>query len=407
MFFFTACSPLTSTKQDYFKDKALESIVLQEIESEDGNLEEDDFASIKTLDASGSGISDINGIESLTSLNYLDVSGNDIVDLTPLLTLEKLSEVHLGDVYFTGDMDAPVWSVPEKLEEKGVEVNVRERLSFDEHDGPSEGVFYRIQKDNQTVYLLGSIHIGDQSLYPLHNQIEAAFEEADYLAVEIDIADVNEIEVSKTMMEKGMYTDGTVLSSVVSEKVFNEAAGHLSSLGLNEVMLDQFQPWFVSMILSEVALEKTNLTGKDGIDLHFLNRAKEKNIPIISLESVESQIASISSAPKEEQIASLEDMLDTFDIYEEELTQLIRLWRSGNIEVFSQLRQINQGSEQLAMDERDLLMTGQIEEFLNADERETYFIVVGSLHLAGKNSIVDLLENRGYTVEPHAEFRTN
>jgi len=244
-------------------------------------------------------------------------------------------------------------------------------------------------------------------LYPLHNQIDKAFEEADHLAVEIDIADVDEMEVSNTMMEKGMYTDGRVLSSVVSEKVFNEAVGILTGLGLNETMLDQFQPWFVSMILSEVALEKTNFTGVDGIDLHFMNRAKDKNIPIISLESVESQIASISSAPEEEQITSLEEMLDTMDIYEEELTQLIRIWRSGNTDVFAKLRQMEQGSEHLALDERDVLMTNQIEEFLNADSGETYFVVVGALHLAGNNSIVDLLENRGFTVEPHAEFRTN
>jgi uncharacterized protein YbaP (TraB family) len=56
------------------------------------------------------------------------------------------------------------------------------------------------------------------------------------------------------------------------------------------------------------------------------------------------------------------------------------------------------------MDERDLLMTDKIEEFLNADNGETYFVVVGALHLAGDNSIADLLETRGYSVEPHTEF---
>ena len=92
------------------------------------------------------------------------------------------------------------------------------------------------------------------------------------------------------------------------------------------------------------------------------------------------------------------------DIYEEELTQLIRVWRSGSIDVIAQLRDFSEGSEQLAMDERDLLMTDKIEEFLNEDDGETYFVVVGALHLAGENSIIDLLETRGYSVELPGEF---
>lgn len=58
----------------------------------------------------------------------------------------------------------------------------------------------------------------------------------------------------------------------------------------------------------------------------------------------------ISSAPEEEQITSLEDTLDSLDIYEEELTQLIRIWRSGNTDALAQMRQMDQkSSDQLAM----------------------------------------------------------
>ncbi len=406
MIFMTACSPTTETetKEEYFQDKALEAAVLKELNSKDVNAEEGDFASIESLEVAEAGITDLEGIEKLTSLNYLDLTGNDIDDLSPLLSLENLSEVDLGDVYFTGDKEETVWSVLENLEKNGVEVHTNARLSFEEHDGPSEGVFYKVQKDNQTVYLLGSIHLGDQSLYPLNEQINTAFEEADHLAVEIDIGDLDEMEVSQTIMQQGMYQDGKVLSEVVEEDVFNEALEQLSALGMNKEIVDQFQPWFVTMLLSEVALQETALNAEFGIDKHFIDRAKDKSLPIISLESVESQIASMSSAPEEEQIKSLEYTIESIDNFEEELIQLMRVWRSGNTDVFAQLREMNQGSDQLAMDERDLLMTGKIEEFLNADNGDIYFVVVGSLHLAGENSITDLLKTGGYSVESPAEY---
>ncbi|MDX1806791.1 MAG: TraB/GumN family protein [Paenisporosarcina sp.] len=402
----TACSPTSETikLEEYFQDGSLEIVVRKELRIEKPQVTEKEFATLLSLQASDAGITDLEGIEKLASLNYLDLTGNDIDDLSPLLSLEKLSEVQLGDIYFTGDSNETIGNVIENLEKKGVKVHVRSRLSFEEHDGPSEGIFHRIQKDNQTVYLLGSIHIGDQTIYPLNEKIDVAFEKADHLAVEINIGDINETEASQSMMQQGLYQDGTTLSSIVEDEVFNDVVGYLSDLGLNEEMINQFQPWFVTMMLSEVALGKSNLTSENGIDKHFITRATEKKLPIISLESVESQIASISSAPVEEQIESLEITLDSMDIYEKELSQLLRVWRSGNIDVIAHLRDLSEGSDQSAMDERDLLMADKIEGFLNADDGETYFVVVGALHLAGENSIVDLLETRGYSIEPHTEF---
>lgn len=404
---FTACSPETNSEQGYFEDEALESIVLQELETEAENITEEVLSTITTLDASDAGITDLDGIGSLTALINLDVTGNNIDDFSPLQSLENLTEVHIGDIYFTGDVDSPVWSSLEDLEENDIDVHARTRLSFDEHEGSSEGVFYRVQENDQTVYLFGSIHVGDESLYPLHDQIDEAFEEADHLAVEIDMSDVNELESSQMMMQKGIYKDGTTLSDVLEDDVFSETVDQLSGFGLDESMLEQFKPWFVSMLLYEVALEETDFNGDNGIDMYFIDRANDKGLPIISLESIESQFESIGSAPEEEQIASLEDMLNSFDIYEEELTQMIRVWRSGNTDVFAQMRQMEETSDQLSMDERDLAMTEKIEDFLTGEDGDTYFIVVGSLHLAGDNSIVDLLEDRGYSVEPHEDFRTN
>ena len=86
------------------------------------------------------------------------------------------------------------------------------------------------------------------------------------------------------------------------------------------------------------------------------------------------------------------------DDFEEELMQLIRVWRSGNTDVFAQFEKRMEVLIQFTMDERDVLMANKIKEFLNEDDGETYFVVVGSLHLAGENSIIDLLKSRGYSV---------
>ncbi|SER83919.1 TraB/GumN family protein [Salipaludibacillus aurantiacus] len=401
---FTACTDETSTDETPFEDEALKDAVAEEA---GGNgLSENDLSDIQSLDASGAGITSLEGIGSLPNLRDFNLSHNDINDFSPLLSLENLENLHAGDLFITVESEGSKLEVLEELEENGVEIEGRTRLAFeDTYDGPSKGVFYRVEENGQTVYLFGSVHVGDEEMYPLHNDIEEAFQEADYLAVEIDTADVNEMEASQVMMEHGTYTDGTSLSDVVDDEIYEEAADRLAAYGLNEAMINQFKPWFVSMMLSDLALEETDYRSEEGIDMHFIERAHESGLPVISLESIESQIESLSSAPEEEQVESLEEMVKQFDIYEEELETMINVWKAGNTDIFAQLREMDGDTDQLAMDERDEDMTAQIEEFLSDDSGDTYFVVVGALHLAGENSIPDLLTERGYSVEAPEDFQ--
>ncbi|HER2167769.1 TPA: TraB/GumN family protein, partial [Streptococcus pyogenes] len=50
------------------------------------------------------------------------------------------------------------------------------------------GFMWEVESNGNTVYLVGSMHIADESFYPLRKEFEEAFAEADYLGVEIDIS---------------------------------------------------------------------------------------------------------------------------------------------------------------------------------------------------------------------------
>ncbi|MBP1970663.1 uncharacterized protein YbaP (TraB family) [Virgibacillus natechei] len=400
MFFLLLLVSACSSETISFEDESLEEVVLEELGMESEDVTEENLATIDSLDADNSNITNLEGIQSLQTLESLNLAGNEIEDLSPLSSLDQLENVHLGTVYITADENDTNWQTIEELEEQGLELDASVRLSFDEHEGPSEGVFYQVEEGDRTAYLLGSIHAGDEDLYPLHEDIETAFDSADHLAVEIDISDINEIESSQTIMQQGMYMDGSALSDQISEESYEEIVAYLSAFGIPEQMIDQFKPWFVSMMLAEVAMDQTNFTAEYGIDMYFMDKANEEDMPITSLESLEKQIEFLSSSPEEEQVDSLEATIAELDNYGEELTQMMRLWRSGNEEVFTELRNFDDGYDQIAMDERDLDMADQIEDFLTepSNDEETYFIVVGALHLVGDESIVGLLEERGYDV---------
>ena len=69
-----------------------------------------------------------------------------------------------------------------------------------ETDKGSSGFFWKVSKDNNTVYLLASIHLAKHDVYPMNSKIKEAFEDSDALVVEADI--ISDIEGLQYLQSK-------------------------------------------------------------------------------------------------------------------------------------------------------------------------------------------------------------
>jgi uncharacterized protein len=269
----------------------------------------------------------------------------------------------------------------------------------------SKGVFYEVTNEDTTVYLFGSVHIGLPTMYPLHEKIESAFESADHLAVEIDINDLNPAEMMQIVTEIGLYNDGSTIEDHISADLYDELLRSISELGLQENGVTMFKPWLVSDMLESIILEKAGFALELGVDQYFLDKAVEENKEIISLETIKQQLDLYTILSPESQEKALRATLLEQEENQAKIAELIEMWIAGDIAGLSELRIIEDDSQDMRdyftalTDERDLKMTAKIEDFLTNGKSETYFVVVGSLHLVGENSIVDLLESRGYDVK--------
>ncbi|MDG5786044.1 TraB/GumN family protein [Evansella sp. AB-P1] len=273
-------------------------------------------------------------------------------------------------------------------------------------DDPSKGVFYKLEEGSNTVYLLGSIHIGMDELYPLHETIEEAFSGADYLAVEIDMTEINEMEVGQFMQEIGMYLDGRTLNSVVGDETFGELVSILEPHGYSAGILNMFKPFIVQDLLTMTAALEAGYDSDEGIDMYFMNQAVENDIEIIGLETYEDQLTISTILSEDTQVQQLEETVTNFDELNTEVEEMMNIWITGNIEALLEFREVDESAPEdyheymyALMDERDRKMAEKIEAFLLSDNEETYFVVVGAMHLVGDTSIVGLLEQQGYTVQ--------
>ncbi len=261
---------------------------------------------------------------------------------------------------------------------------------------------WRVQSKKKTVYVLGSIHLLKKDVYPLSRTIEVAFEKSDVLAVEADVNDISRLDLQK-LMESAFYLGNDSLEKHVSGKTFNVIREETERAGLPMELVYNQRPWFLALTLESLELMKSGYDPNYGIDKYFLSKAEGRK-KISELESLDYQINLLAGLNDEEQELFLLYTLRELRILVQEVDKLVDAWKSGAVEKMESTI-----TKSLAEDRRfytiyDKLiykrnrnMTQKIEGYLKTNG--TYFVVVGAAHLLGDKGIIQLLKDRGYSVE--------
>lgn len=263
------------------------------------------------------------------------------------------------------------------------------------------GFMWEVESNGNTVYLVGSMHIADDSFYPLRPEFEEAFAEADYLGVEVDVSKAADEAQQQLIMDMGMYKDGTTLKDHVSSETYAKLGKILTESGMKPNALDVFKPWVVETTISSLKAVKAGYEAAAGIDLYFVQKAIERKIPVIELESYELQLGMFNGFSKELQEKNLNIALDNFDVLDDGVEQLAEMWKTGNdgaLLEFTNSMAVDEEYNKAMLIDRNIGMAEKIDGYLKNGKKEEYFIVVGAAHYLGEHGIVKLLEDKGYTV---------
>ncbi|RAR44042.1 TraB/GumN family protein [Paenibacillus sp. MDMC362] len=263
------------------------------------------------------------------------------------------------------------------------------------------GFMWEVESNGNTVYLVGSMHIADDSFYPLRPEFEEAFAEVDYLGVEVDVSKAADEAQQQLIMDMGMYKDGTTLKDHVSSETYAKLGKILAESGMQPNALDAFKPWVAESTISSLKAVKAGYEAAAGIDLYFVQKAIERKIPVIELESYELQLGMFNGFSKELQEKNLNIVLDNFDVLDGSVEQLGEMWKTGNDEElleFTNSMAVDEEYNKAMLIDRNIGMAEKIDGYLKNGKSEEYFIVVGAAHYLGEHGIVKLLQDKGYTV---------
>jgi uncharacterized protein len=208
-------------------------------------------------------------------------------------------------------------------------------------DEGSKGVFYTVSDGEQTAYLFGSIHVGTEDFYPLHNSVEQAYEAADKLAVEADPSEVGPVGMMKLIEEVGVYADGETIQDYISDDMYADLEAQLQQLGIPMSEFERYKMWFVAMSLELFPLLEMGYSAELGIDQYFLDQAEEDGKDVVELESMEFQMNFMDQLSEDDQVDYLQTVLENLnnmDEYEANMEEMVDTWMTGDIDTFAALR---------------------------------------------------------------------
>ncbi len=267
---------------------------------------------------------------------------------------------------------------------------------------------WKVTKGNNELYLFGSIHATDGKVRNLPSYVQDAFDECDYLALEIDTEGLlNDLPQMYSLMQKMIYTDGTTIKDHISGETYNAAVKYLTDKDMYMPYYDNFKVMTWISLLENSLLMESGIDTDDSMESIMTEKANKDGKEILEVENLEIQLAVFDKISDE-----LADVIigsyiadGAAEEIKNSMTELYTAWKKGEEvsgeddmeELPVDLRDDYKVYNDAMLINRNAGMADKAEEYMN-DGKKVFFMV-GAAHMYGESGIVSLLEKRGCTVE--------
>lgn len=273
-------------------------------------------------------------------------------------------------------------------------------------DEPGHPVtLWKVAGAQNSVYLLGSIHLLREKDYPLPKILDTVYDDAEVLVMEIDMDDMNPLAAQTAFTTYGIIQDEQTLQDLMGHELYEKALSAADAIDIPLDMLSKTEPWYAAMTVEIMMLSRIGFNPALGIEMYMMSKASTDNKPIEGFETVEQQIQFLDGMSLDAQREMLLSTLVESAKMGEMMDDLIDAWRHGDVSFLEsgmlvELEKHEELNKALVTD-RNARWVTRIDELLNDDD--DYLIIVGALHLVGPDSVPTQLQNIGYDVRQLSE----
>jgi uncharacterized protein YbaP (TraB family) len=242
-------------------------------------------------------------------------------------------------------------------------------------------------------YLFGTFHLMCKSDFSAEGVLKEKLAASKQFYGEVAMDDP-----TIAMQLAGKMVSANSLESMVTPEEFKRLGTNFQNItGLPLAMFNNFKPF---MALSLVTLSTISCTDRIQPETELVNIAKEHQLPILGLETVDDQINAINKEPLDSQLNDLKRILNNFDSVKTVMADLTAVYKKRNVDslyAFMKAAGTDGQFEQNLLIERNQRWIPVMEKAMND---KASFFAVGAGHLGGPEGVLELLRKRGYRVTP-------
>lgn len=272
------------------------------------------------------------------------------------------------------------------------------------------GTFWKVEKAGLAPsYLLGTMHMTDPRVLAKPKGADEAFDQAGTVIIEsTEILDQKKAAAALLMRpELTMFTDGSTITGLLGKDESARLEAGLKKRGIDLVLVNKMKPWMIASIVSLPACEMARKAeGAAFLDMQIAQDAVAKGKTLVGLETMAEQLQAMAELPVQFHLKALIETLDLGDRMEDITATMLDLYTEGDVgmivPMLTAVTESKDGTmsdyaafEQRIVTDRNHVMA---ERSKASFDKGGVFMAVGALHLPGKEGVVELLRQEGFTV---------
>ena len=272
-------------------------------------------------------------------------------------------------------------------------------------------LLWKIEKQGKpSSHLFGTVHLTDERVTRLSDKTQLALTASTTVLLEAaDVSPATTAAALTAAAKSAMFTDGKTLDALLTAEEFQLVSKAVDKAGIPGALARVYRPWIVTMLIAASDCERSKVqSGVNVLDMAISEQAKALGKPVAGLETIEQQLAALSSVPEDQQIGMLRANLALADKTDDLMETMVNLYLNRRMGAAWHLQlalaekagvgaEAFEGFKQRLIIERNQKMRDAALPYLSAGGA---FIAVGALHLPEKTGLVTLLRDAGYTITP-------
>ena len=261
---------------------------------------------------------------------------------------------------------------------------------------------WQVSDSDTIIYLFGTIHLLPDDVQWRTAKFDKAVQGSQQLIVETIVDQKDPTKVMSAMASLAFNQPNLPpLAQRVSPAKRPALEAAIKKSGFPPQAFDRMETWAAAFILLGNQYREMHLKGDSGVEAVLRDTFGTEGKPIGELETNLEQFGFFDRLPEKAQAALLEGAIDDSKSADAEFTGMLSAWSKGDVQGIARTfdRDLS-GSPELAqalIHQRNANWSKWIEHRMT--QPGALMIAVGAGHLAGKDSVIAMLQRDGYRVQ--------